>query len=328
MKHPESKNSVGTQPSHYSTAHFIREIGRGVKGARSLSFSDAYDLFKAIIDDRVSDLELGAILIAMRIKGESVDEIAGFLRAAESSFAPLQAPNSSCAPIVIPSYNGARRAANLTPLLAMLLARSGATVLVHGVVHDLGRVTSAEIFQALGMQASISHQQAEQNWRKNLPAFMPIENLAPRLAQLLAVRKILGLRNSTHTLVKIMQPFAQPALRLTSYTHPEYATMLTQFFSVAADPGRGDVLLMRATEGEAVANIKKVQQIDWFHAREKTTLVEAQMGSDVTVPIPSDMQGTAHWIKRVLAGHEPVPENIAQQVKYCLMVAQQIQGET
>ena len=102
--------------------------------------------------------------------------------------------------------------------------------------------------------------------------------------------------------------------------------MLTQFFSVAADPARGDVLLMRATEGETVANTKKVQQIDWFHAREKTTLVEAQVGSDVIVPVPADASGTANWIKQVLAGNEAVPDNIAQQVKFCLMVAQQKQG--
>jgi anthranilate phosphoribosyltransferase len=152
--------------------------------------------------------------------------------------------------------------------------------------------------------------------------------LAPRLAQLLALRKILGLRNSTHTLVKIMQPFAQPALRLTSYTHPEYAAMLTQYFGTAADPNRGDVFLMRATEGETVANTKKVQQIDWFHAGLKTTLVEAQLGSDSIVAIPPDAHGTAQWIKQVLAGHEQVPQNIAQQVEHCLMAAQQKQGES
>jgi anthranilate phosphoribosyltransferase len=326
MNYPDSKISAGASSSVFPTAHFIREIGRGVKGARSLSFADAHDLFKAMIDGKVSDLEMGAILIAMRIKGESVDEIAGFLQAAESSFLKLQAPRALFVPIVIPSYNGARRAANLTPLLALLLARVGAPVLVHGVMSDAGRVTSAEIFHELGMQVCTSQQQAEQNWQNGLPAFMPVEHLAPRLAQLLSLRKILGLRNSTHTLVKIMQPFVQPALRLTSYTHPEYAAMLTQFFSVAADPARGDVLLMRATEGETVANTKKVHQIDWFHAHEKTTLVEAQMGSDVIVPVPADARGTADWIKQVMAGNEPVPDNIAQQVKHCLEVAQIKQG--
>lgn len=312
---------MDSQTANYPAAHFIREIGRGMKGARSLSRADAYDLFKAIIAGRVSDLELGAILIALRVKGESVDEIAGFLQAAESSFSLLQSPQSPFVPIVIPSYNGARRFANLTPLLALLLAREGVPVLVHGVVHDAGRVTSAEIFQAMGIDASGNANEAGQHWQKNLPAWMSIENLAPRLAQLLGLRKILGLRNSTHTLVKIMQPFAQPALRLTSYTHPEYAAMLTQFFSTVADPARGDVLLMRATEGETVAHIRRVRQIDWFHGRERTMLEEDQPGNDTVLSIPADAQGSAVWINKVLTGKEPVPDNIARQVRHCLMVA-------
>lgn len=305
----------------FPTSHFIKEIGRGVKGARSLSCADANQLFKAIIDGRVSDLELGAILLSMRIKGESVSEIAGFLQAAESSFDLLKAPQVAYLPIVIPSYNGARRTANLTPLLAMLLARAGAPVLVHGVLHDAGRVTSSEIFHELNILPATSHLDAEQKLQLGLPVMMPIEVLAGRLSELLALRKILGLRNSTHTLVKILQPFAGPALRLVSFTHPEYADMLGDYFGGVADPLRGDVFLMRGTEGETVANTKKVQQIDWFHAGEKNTLVESQPGTDQLLSIPLDAAGTAHWIQQVLEGREPVPENIAEQVRHCLMAA-------
>ena len=321
MNNNEQKSSISSDNSAYSTAHFIREIGRGVKGARSLSFADANQLFMAILDGRVSDLELGAILLAMRIKGESVSEIAGFLQAAESSIALLQAPCADYMPVVIPSYNGARKAANLTPLLALLLARSGVPVLVHGVLQDAGRVTSAEIFRELNLLPVASHQEAGLQWQLGLPVMMPIEILAPRLSELLALRKILGLRNSTHTLVKILQPFEQAALRLTSYTHPEYATMLSDYFAGAADPARGGAFLMRGTEGETVANTKKVQQIDWFHAGLKTTLVEAQPGTDSVLSIPTDASGTARWIQLVLDGQEPVPENIAEQVRFCLMAA-------
>jgi len=320
MNYNELKSSQNSEQS-FSTSHFIREIGRGVKGARSLSFADANQLFKAIIDGRVSDLELGAILLSMRIKGESVSEIAGFLQAAESSFDLLRAPQMAYSPIVIPSYNGARRTANLTPLLALLLARSGAPVLVHGVLHDAGRVTSAEIFHELDILPAISHQDAEQKLQTGLPVLMPIEVLAPRLSELLALRKILGLRNSNHTLVKILQPFAGPALRLVSFTHPEYATMLSGFFSGVADPLRGDVFLMRGTEGETVASTKKVQQIDWFRCGEKNTLVESQPGTDQILSIPLDAAGTAGWIQDVLQGREAVPENIAEQVRHCLMAA-------
>src|SRR5476649_573311 len=138
----------------FPAARFIKEIGRGKNGARSMMRLDACALYRAMLEGRVSELELGGILLSMRIKGESVEEIAGFLDAAEASFAPLSAPPGPYAPLVIPSYNGARKMANLTPLLAMLLAREGVPVLVHGVALDAGRVASAEVFAALGVRAA------------------------------------------------------------------------------------------------------------------------------------------------------------------------------
>ncbi|AIY40331.1 Anthranilate phosphoribosyltransferase like [Collimonas arenae] len=314
----------------FPAARFIKEIGRGKDGARSLSRNDARDLYAAMLDGRVSDLELGGILLAMRIKGESVDEIAGFLEAAEASFRQIQLPEtpiaaansaSSYAPVVIPSYNGARHMANLTPLLAMLLAREGVPVLVHGVLTDPGRVTSADIFQALGQSHCSSIEQAQTCFEKRLPAFMPIEALAPKMARLLSMRRILGVRNSTHTLVKIMQPFAVPALRLSSYTHPEYLTMLTAYFTTTAAAERGDVFLMRGTEGETVANARKAQKIDWFHAGTQTTLVEKQeIANDIpALPEQRDAASTASWIQQVLMQTALVPKPVSAQVEQCLM---------
>jgi anthranilate phosphoribosyltransferase len=305
-------------PDTFRAAPFIREIGRGKKGARDLSRDDARTLYAAMLEDRVSDLELGALLIGMRIKGESVNEIGGFLDAAEASFAPLQAPSSGLTPVVIPSYNGSRQMPNLTPLLACLLAREGVPVFIHGVLTDPGRVTGiAPVQDATVLSAEFARQR---------PVFMPIALLAPRLHRLLELRRVLGLRNSTHTLVKIMQPFAQPVLRLVSYTHPEYLTMLTEYFSTAAPAARGDVFLMRGTEGETVANAKRAQTVTWFHDNQATVLIEKQAPVDESPPLPraSDAKTTAEWILQALAGQQPVPEPIAEQVRQCVQVAHQL----
>ena len=309
-----------------NTARFIKEIGRGKDGARSLSRADAETLYAAMLDGRVSDLELGAILLAMRIKGESVDEIAGFLDAGEASFDKLNAPKGEFAPIVIPSYNGSRHMANLTPLLALLLAKKGAPVLVHGVTHDPNRVTSAEIFQALGLPLSQTVAQAESQFERSEPAFMPVDALAPRMAHLLSLRRILGVRSSTHTLVKIMQPFVGPALRLTSYTHPEYLEMLTTYFSTAAPKSRGDAFLMRGTEGETVANANRANQIDWFHDGQRDLLVPRDAPTDIVAAAPEAREAgpTAEWILRALRGEEPVPASIAEQVAQCVQASRRL----
>jgi len=311
-----------TTKQPFQAAPYIKEIGRGAKGARSMDRGQARELWGAILDGRVSDLELGGILLSMRIKGESVEELEGFLEASQASFEPLRAPDCEYCPVVIPSYNGARKMANLTALLALLLAREGVPVLVHGVAHDVGRVATAEVFEALGVHAAADHASAEAALAKDRVAFITIDALAPRLAWMLSLRRILGVRNSTHTLVKIMQPFAGPALRLVSYTHPEYLESLGEFFTL----NKGHAFLMRGTEGETVANANKAQKIDWFHDGERTVLVEKQTLVEKLPELPEDKSAgsTAAWIQAVLSGEIPVPDSIAQQVAHCKDVARKL----
>ncbi|MFX8180047.1 glycosyl transferase, partial [Acinetobacter baumannii] len=52
-------------------AALIKEVGRGARGARDLTRAQAENLFGAMLDGVVPDLELGALLIALRVKGES-----------------------------------------------------------------------------------------------------------------------------------------------------------------------------------------------------------------------------------------------------------------
>jgi anthranilate phosphoribosyltransferase len=319
---------MNTDIERFAAAPFIKEIGRGVKGARSMSREDARRLYGAMLEGRVSDLELGGILLAMRIKGESVEELAGFMDAAEASFAPLPAPPGPCAPVVIPSYNGARKLANLTPLLALLLAREGVPVLVHGVRTDPGRVATAEILAELGLAEAGSTADMLDAFDTGRPAFMPIERLAPELAHLLSLRRILGVRNSTHTLVKMLQPFDGPALRLVSYTHPEYLETLGAYFLGAAPAERGDAFLMRGTEGETVAHPHRAQQIDWFHQGERTLLVERDAPTDDLAEVPDgrDAATTAAWIAAALRGDVPVPPSISAQVAHCADVSRAIRA--
>ena len=321
--HTDTRPASHPASDAFPAAAFIKEIGRGVKGARSMSREDAAALYAAMLEGRVSDLELGAILLAMRIKGESVEELAGFMDAAESSFAPLPGPPGEFAPVLIPSYNGARKLANLTPLLALLLAREGVPTLVHGVQTDPGRVTTAEILAEMGLAPASTSVDLADAFAAGRPAFMPIETLAPRLAWMLSLRRILGVRNSTHTLVKILQPFEGAALRLVSYTHPEYLQTLGEYFMSAAPPARGEAFLMRGTEGETVANPHRAQQIDWFHGGERTVLVERDVPTDLLAEVPEarDAAATAAWVQRALRGEVPVPPSILAQVAACARAA-------
>lgn len=289
----------------------IKEIGRGKNAARDLSREDARVLFTAILNDEIPPLQLGAILIALRIKGESLEELAGFLEACEANYPHLKAPDGKV-PLVIPAYNGARQLPNLTPLLASLVAREGKPVLVHGVPDDPGRVTTIEIFKAMGMEPAQNIAEAEQQLAERNLAVMTIDTLAPKLARALKLRREIGLRSSGHTLVKMLQPFTSKAIRLVSVTHPEYLDRMRAFFTSYA----ADALLLRGAEGEAVAHPRREPVIEWLDG--KTAEVWRGVAEEnPELPDGREATITAAWIQTALFEQGKVPTAIHHQVIRC-----------
>ena len=294
-------------------AQYIKEIGRGSAGARSLDIDQARDLMGQVLDGQVSDLEIGAFALAMRIKGETVDELLGFAQATQVRCLAVASDHPV---IVIPSYNGARRLPNLTPLLAMRLAQEGARVLVHGPLHDPGRVTSAEIFQALGLAPAEGQAGIHKRWQRHEPAFVTTDTLCAALQRLLDVRRVVGLRNSGHTVAKLLQPVqGAPALRLASHTHPEFGKLMAEF----AERSAGDMMLLRGTEGEAVADPRRCPKLDvWlggqWQAELSCPLQEGVLGELPLLPRQIDAATVAVYIQGVVAGEKPGPAPLDRQV--------------
>jgi anthranilate phosphoribosyltransferase len=294
-----------------SISHYIKDIGRGRDGARALDRAQATDLMGQILDGNVSDLELGAFCIAMRIKGETAEEMAGFL---DATHARLQHIRASSPVVVLPSYNGARKLPVLTALLAHLLAREGLAVVMHGTATESSRITSQEVLNAMGVTA-LDQARAVQAGEV---VFAPTEVLCPGLKRLLDVRRVVGLRNPAHSLVKLMNPTtAADALLVSSYTHPEYAISMAATFELTG----ARALLLRGTEGEVVADARRTPQMAAFVHGTRTPLVEAQAGSLIKLPeLPTDIDAasTARYTQAVLNGELPVPAPLAAQVQAVL----------
>ena len=295
----------------------IKEVGRGAAGARSLSRERARGVMAALLDGQTSALETGAFVMAMRMKGETLAEICGFLDAAQERCLRLRSDRPV---VLIPSYNGSRRLPNLTPLLALELARAGARVLVHGTVTDPSRITSAQIFHDLGLPPA--HQQADVHaaWARREPAFMSLDAMSRPLQQLLDVRWTIGLRNSGHMVAKMLQPFgATRCLRLVNYTHPEFGALMADW----AQQEAADVMLLRGTEGEAVADPRRQPRLDTRIGGQRydAASVPAQDGVVTELPLlprSNDAATTALYIQSVLGGERPAPAPLTQQVQAVL----------
>ena len=294
-----------------SISHYIKEIGRGRDGARALDRAQAADLMGQILDGQVSDLELGAFCLAMRIKGETDQEMAGFL---DATHARLQLISAASPVVVLPSYNGARKLPVLAPLLAHLLAREGLAVVMHGTPTESTRVTSQDVLTAMDA-TSLSQPRAV---NAGEVVFVPTEVLCPGLKRLLDVRRVVGLRNPAHSLVKLMNPTtAADALLVSSYTHPEYAISMAATFELTG----ARALLLRGTEGEVVADARRTPQMDAFLRGTRTPLVEPQPGSLTKLPeLPTeiDAASTARYTQAVLNNELPVPAPLTAQVQAVL----------
>lgn len=300
----------------------IKEVGRGKDHARDLNQETAFQLYSAMLAGTVPALELGGILIALRIKGEAEEEMLGFYQAMQQQVMRLQKPQGRPMPVVLPSYNGARKQANLTPLLALLLARVGLPVVVHGVLNDSTRVTSAEIFSQLGLPWSENAQHAQQRLDGGEPVFIPVSALAPCLAAQLDLRWKMGVRNSAHTLAKLASPFAdEDVLRIASVSHPEYVGRVASFFCQIGARG----LLMHGTEGEAYANPQRCPQIHYITGGEQQILLERPAEEELAeVPAAKDAATTARWTERCLAGEVAIPGSIARQIACCLVATGEV----
>jgi anthranilate phosphoribosyltransferase len=303
-----------------SISRYLKVIGRGKDGAQALNRDEARDLFGQVLDGHVTDLEIGAFCLAMRIKGETPAEMAGFLDATHARLCPATLAPSTLATghreptvVVLPSYNGARRLPVLTPLLGLLLARAGATVLVHGTATEDNRTTSAAVFTELGLPLAA----AAPVLTPGTCTYLPTEAMSPGLKRLLEVRRQVGLRNSAHSLVKLMNPCRGQALIVACYTHPEYATSMADTLGLMGM----QALLLRGTEGEPVADARRTPQMDAFYAGERFAVQAAQVGSLTSIPaLPKTIaaDATAAFINDTLSGKLPVPTPIALQVNHIL----------
>lgn len=295
----------------------IKEIGRGKNHARDLDFATASELYSRMLADEVSPLEMGAILIALRIKGEGEEEMLGFYQAVQTRVLKLQPPAGLPVPVVIPSYNGARKQANLTPLLALLLSLLGFPVVVHGVSDDPTRVTSEAVFAALGVKAVSDMQEAQQRLEEGKLVFVSVETLCAPLARQLSLRWQLGVRNSAHTLAKLLTPFGEDAaLRLSSVSHPEYIPRVGKFFQSIG----GRALLLNGTEGEVYANPQRCPALNLIAGEEPEVLLPRQPESHIArdaLPAGKEAETTAEWIGRCLNHEVAVPQSLRQQIACC-----------
>ena len=301
-------------------APLIKEIGRGSKGARDMDAATAEMLFGAILDGQVPDMELGAILLSLRIKGESAAELQGFVTAMQARTALVQVPEGPRC-VLLPTFNGARKQANLMPLVALLLAREDVPVLMFGR-HDFdSRESPFALLAALGLPVAGNVAEAGEQLHTSRIAALPLAALNPGLDRLMALRPRLGLRNSGHSVAKLLDAAPGRSVRVIAVTHPEYVVSMGEALGPLT-VNNGRALLMRASEGEAYAHLRRRAQLYGYVDGVRQDLHPTDT-TDIDWPLNGacEADSNAALIRAMLDGQEPVPPRIREQVQALVTLA-------
>ncbi|MFV2055235.1 MAG: glycosyl transferase family protein [Thiohalomonadales bacterium] len=201
-------------------ANFVRILGKGKNGSRPLTEEEAAEAMTMILAGQVEPEQLGAFLMLMRVKEETAEEVAGFVRACRESFnIPRRHPNVQ---LDWSSYAGKRRQLPWFLLATFLLADHGTKVFMHGTSgHTAGRVYTKDVLNTFGIEPCRSLSAAIDELHHENFAYLDLEFLSPVLHRIIGLRPLLGLRSPVHTIARLLNPFNAPYL-MQGIFHPGY----------------------------------------------------------------------------------------------------------
>lgn len=198
-----------------SLAEYVRILGRGPGRARSLTQDEAYRAMTLMLSGEGPPEAVGAILMLMRMKGETASEIAGFAKAAQDAL-----PAGPAADLDWPCYAAGRtRGAPWFLHAAKAIAQNETRVLLHGWNKPDARVRAG--LDVLSIPFCTTLDDAASALDHGQIAYLPLEIIHPRLFALLNLRDAFGLRSCVNTVCRMLNP-GRAVASVQGVFHPSY----------------------------------------------------------------------------------------------------------
>ena len=248
-------------PTEHAFAPYVRALGKGKLGSRSLSQDEAFDAMSMILQQQVEPEQLGAFLMLLRVKEETPAELAGFVAAVRSfhNYSSAQIPGIAV-DIDWSSYAGKKRHLPWFLLSALTLAGQGIKVFMHGARgHTQGRIYSEDVLQQLGFPAAHDWDQVESQLSNTNFSFMSLQHLSPPLDHIISLRAMFGLRSPVHTLTRLLNPL-EAKHTIDGVFHPAYGPLHQQTAMLLKHPRS---LTIRGDGGEAEIRPDSECELQW-----------------------------------------------------------------
>jgi anthranilate phosphoribosyltransferase len=221
----------------------VREaIVRAVEG-HDLTEPEAAAAMKEIVDGQATPAQIAALLIALRMKGETVEEIAGLARVMRAYATPV--PGLEDAIDVVGTGGDGAHSFNISTVSAFVVAAAGGKVAKHGNRGVTSACGAADFLQALGIAVELTPEQVDRSVRQAGFGFMFAPIFHPAMRHAVGPRREIGVRTAFNLLGPITNP-AGVRRQLTGVAVPELAERIARALSLL---GSERALVVHGTDG-------------------------------------------------------------------------------
>ena len=214
---------------------FVRKVGSGTHTSKSLTRQEAERATIMMLQGEATPAQIGAFMIAHRIKRPTSEELAGMLDAYKLLGAKVAVIANDKQVLVMGSpYDGRSKTAPVSPTTAIVLAAAGIPVLMHGGdrMPTKEGLPFIEIWQALGLHwQDLEIAQVQQNLEQHHLGFVYQPKHFPLADELVAYREQIGKRPPFATLELMWSPYQGKQLIVSGFVHPPTETNIREAFA-------------------------------------------------------------------------------------------------
>jgi anthranilate phosphoribosyltransferase len=283
-------------------AMIAEAIKRAVDG-KHLGREEMHAVFSAVMDGQATDVQKSALLIALRMKGETPDEITGAAMAMRERVTPLDLDADNIREGLVDTCGtggDGRGTFNISTIAAIVAAGAGANVAKHGNRAVSSSCGSADVLSALGVHIDLDAARMSEVLRRAGIAFLFAPKLHPAMSAVAAVRRELGVR----TIFNVLGPLTNPAFARRQVLGV-YSDRLTETIAqVLAALGAVHALVVHSRDG-----------LDEISVSASTHVCEVRDGEVTSYDVtPEELGVSRHPLERLAGGDARQNADIARAI--------------
>ena len=224
--------------------HLITKIGKGQRGVRDLTWDEAKEALQLMMEGKTTGHQVGAFLMAMRIKLEAFPELAAFTSATRNYVASLGVPGDWNV-VDVPAYGEKHNTMHMCLASAILASAAGAKICVHSIGHPSSASDLPRVLGALGIPTTFQGQDLTDALRDLGFVYLDLALYHPPLVRFLELRDELGAQNLFHQVARLLNP-TRARSQVIGVAHPPYLEKIPEAVSML---GGHRLLVFQGVEG-------------------------------------------------------------------------------